>query len=76
MPHAPQWDAKPARWRLPASEKHTMDLLGKLYKDYTSTDFIFPELSSFLKAEIRFSPADFAIVAQSFPVDSPPPEFA
>jgi hypothetical protein len=60
---------------LPASEKHTMDLLGKLFKDYTSTDFILPTLNSFLKAEIQFSSAEFALLAPIFSVDSPPPQF-
>lgn len=60
---------------LPTSAKHTMDLLSKLFKDFTSTDFTIPSPDLFLKAENIFAVPDFAIIQQSFPVDSPPPDF-
>jgi len=61
---------------LPASAKHTMDLMGKLFKDFTSTSFITPSMDLVLQYDILFSVDDFLIIQQVFPIDSPPPEQA
>ena len=61
---------------LPASAKHTMDLMGKLFKDFTGTSFASPSLELTLKYDILFSVDDFLIIQQVFPIDSPPPEQA
>ena len=61
---------------LPASAKHTMDLMGKLFKDFTATSFITPSMDLVLKYDILFSVDEFLIIQQVFPIDSPPPEQA
>jgi len=61
---------------LPASAKHTMDLMGKLFKDFTGTSFTTPTMALVLKYDILFSVDNFSIIQQVFPVDSPPPEQA
>ena len=61
---------------LPASAKHTMDLMGKLFKDFTGTSFTTPSMALVLKYDILFSVDDFSIIQQVFPIDSPPPEQA
>jgi len=61
---------------LPASAKHTLDLMGKLFKDFTVTSFTTPSIALALKYDILFSVDDFLIIQQAFPVDSPPPEQA
>ena len=61
---------------LPASSKHTLDLMGKLFKDFTTTVFTVPSIDLILKYDIRFAVGDFSILQQVFPIDSPPPEFS
>jgi len=61
---------------LPSSAKHTMDLMGKLFKDFTATSFITPSMDLVLKYDILFSVGEFLIIQQVFPIDSPPPEQA
>jgi hypothetical protein len=61
---------------LPASAKHTMDLMGKLFKEFTTTSFITPSMDLVLKYDILFSADEFLIIQQVFPIDSPPPEQA
>ena len=61
---------------LPTSAKHTMDLMGKLFKDFTGTSFTTPSMVLVLKYDILFSEDNFSIIQQVFPIDSPPPEQA
>ena len=61
---------------LPTSAKHTMDLMGKLFKDFTVTSFTTPSIALALKYDILFSSGNFSIIQQVFPIDSPPPEQA
>jgi hypothetical protein len=61
---------------LPTSAKHTMDLLGKLFKDFTPATFTLPAQALILNNEILFGPIEIDIVEQTFPVDSPPPEIS
>jgi hypothetical protein len=59
---------------LPASTKNTLDLLGKLFKDYTPS--IFSLQTSFLawSREIVYLQGSFPVQRRDFSVDSPPPE--
>lgn len=59
---------------LPAATKHTMDLLGKLFKDYTSTAFAEPARHLVLSYDLLFAVGTFEIIHRAFPVDAPPPE--
>jgi hypothetical protein len=61
---------------LPSSAKHTMDLMGKLFKDFTGTSFTPPTMDLVLKYDILFSVDNFSIIQRVFPIDSPPPEQA
>lgn len=61
---------------LPASTKNTMDLLGKMFKDFTSTSFVTPEVGLILKYEIVFGVQNIGILYSGLPVDSPPPELS
>jgi hypothetical protein len=61
---------------LPASAKRTMDLMGKLFKDFMATNFVAPSINLVLKYDILFSGDDFLVIQQAFPIDSPPPEHA
>jgi len=59
---------------LPASTKNTMDLLGKFFKDFTTTPFASPSVALVLKYDILFAVNDFSVIQQSQVIDSPPPE--
>ena len=59
---------------LPASTKHTLDLLGKLFKDYTSPTFSLHATLLAWSVEIVFAEKSFPIQQLEFAVDSPPPE--
>jgi hypothetical protein len=59
---------------LPASTKHTLDLLGKLFKDYTSSIFSTQGTLSTWSIEITFAETSFELLHGEFTVDSPPPE--
>lgn len=61
---------------LPASTKNTMDLLGKMFKDFTSTSFVTPEVGLILKYDIVFGVENVAVLYSGLPVDSPPPELS
>jgi hypothetical protein len=61
---------------LPTSAKHTMDLMGKLFKDFTGTNFTTPSMALVLKYDIPFVVDDFNLIQQISPVDSPPPKLA
>lgn len=61
---------------LSTATKHTMDLFGKLFKDYTNTVFTTPALALNLSFDIILGSPDFSVIQQSFPVDSPPPELS
>jgi hypothetical protein len=59
---------------LPASTKHTMDLLGKLFKDFTGTSFSIPSKTLAVKYNILYALNDAVITQQTLSIDSPPPE--
>lgn len=59
---------------LPASTKHTLDLLGKLFKDYTPSTFSLPTALVAWSMEIEFAERSFPIPHREFAVDAPPPE--
>lgn len=59
---------------LPASTKNTMDLLGKIFKDFTPTSFTSPSMALVLKYDILFAENDFFVIQQSQVIDPPPPE--
>ena len=61
---------------LPSSAKNTMDLLSKLFKDFTATSFVAPALGLTLAYDIAFSAEDVTILQRGLPVDSPPPELS
>jgi hypothetical protein len=61
---------------LPTSAKNALDLMGKLFKDFTSTSFTTPSMDLVLRYDILFATDDFLIIQQVFPIDSPPPELA
>lgn len=61
---------------LPANTKHTMDLLSKLYKDFTPSATSMMEIELVLKYDILFAVGHFSIIQQVLPVDSPPPELS
>ena len=59
---------------LPASTKHTMDLLGKLFKDFAGTSFAIPSKKLALKYNILYEERDSAVIQQALSIDSPPPK--
>lgn len=59
---------------LPTSTKHTMDLLGKLFKDYTGTEFLALSFTQSQLQAIFIVRTDVLIHSQIQSVDSPPPE--
>jgi hypothetical protein len=59
---------------LPASTKHTVDLLGKLFKDYTATSFSLPCSLTSWSSDIFFGDNSFPLQSAFFSIDSPPPE--
>lgn len=61
---------------LPTSTKHTMDLLGKLFKDFTGTCFTIPPTALALKYNILHTEDDSLIISRVFSIDSPPPELS
>ena len=61
---------------LPATTKHTADLLGKLFKDFTATTFSFQSPMTTWSADILFVKNSFSLLSRFFSVDSPPPELA
>ena len=61
---------------LPASTKHTMDLLGKLFKDFAGTNFVIPSKTLALKYKILYEENDAVVIQQASAIDSPPPELS
>jgi hypothetical protein len=61
---------------LPTSTKHTLDLLGKLYKDFTKSSDTILSLGEGWSAKILFRENNFSLLQQVYPVDSPPPELS
>jgi hypothetical protein len=59
---------------LPASTKNTLDLLGKLFKDYTPSTFSLRGTCLTYTMEIVFAEKSFPLPLREFTVDSPPPE--
>lgn len=60
---------------LPSSTKHTMDLLGKMFKDFTAPANVAASFRLVSKYDILFTLNDVLIIQQAPAVDSPPPEF-
>lgn len=61
---------------LPASAKHTLDLFGKLFKDFTSTPFSMSSQVAGFGYDAPLTAYAFSFLAPSLPVDSPPPKQA
>ena len=61
---------------LPASAKHTMDLLAKIFKDFTRSSDILLSLRGGWSTDILFSVKDFSLLQQVYPIDSPPPKLS
>ena len=59
---------------LPNSAKSTMDLMSKIFKDFTGTSSIPLSMNLVLKYDIRFAVNSFPIIQEVLPIDSPPPE--
>jgi hypothetical protein len=60
---------------LPAGSKRAMDLLGKLFKDFTSIDSFMPSFAPNLSDGILFPFTSSLIIQLPLSVESPPPEF-
>ena len=58
---------------LPASANHTLDLLGKLFKDYTATVLSTLSVGTGWVIPILYGEAQFALLDLDYPVVSPPP---
>jgi hypothetical protein len=61
---------------LPASNKHTMDFLAKIFKDFTQSPDILLSLRGGWTSEILFGVNHFFVLQQVFPIESPPPELS
>ena len=61
---------------LPASSKHTLELLGKFFKDFTGASFIIPSVTLTLQYNLEYGAGDSAIIHQILSIDSPPPELS
>jgi hypothetical protein len=59
---------------LPTTTKHTIDLLAKLFKDYTATSFSLPTSLTIWNSDIFFGENSFPLQSSFFSIDSPPPE--
>lgn len=59
---------------LPTSAKHTIDLLGKLFKDYTSTEFTFISTVTGWFLDVPFAEKEFTVLQRNYPIPSPPPK--
>lgn len=58
---------------LPADAQKTVDLLGKLFKDYTASVSYQPAKSLELKYDFAFGEHSLTMSQPSIPIDSPPP---
>jgi hypothetical protein len=58
---------------LPVDTQKTIDLLGKLFKDYTATFISQPSKFLVLKYNFLFADASLKIMEQALPIDPPPP---
>ena len=59
---------------LPSSAKHTLDLFGKLFKDYTTTMLCLTGHAGW-SVQIPYGEPDVYLTSQHYPVISPPPDF-
>ncbi len=59
---------------LPAGAKHTMDLFGKLFKDYTSSLITCVSSGDGWTADITFPSEVSEVLQLNYPILSPPPE--
>jgi hypothetical protein len=58
---------------LPASAKHTVELFGKLFKDFTSTGLPTLTTGNGWALAIPYSDKEYALLELDYPVVSPPP---
>jgi hypothetical protein len=58
---------------LPASASHTLDLFGKLFKDYTATVLATLSVGTGWAIPIGYGEGQFALLDLDYPVISPPP---
>lgn len=59
---------------LPASTKHTLDLFGKLFKDFTSTLITCISSGEGWSLNISFANEASELLQQNYPILSPPPK--
>jgi hypothetical protein len=59
---------------LPTSTKQTIDLFGKLFKDYNSIHFSCSISNEGLNLNICYTELNLALLIQDYPIDSPPPQ--
>lgn len=59
---------------LPSSAKHTIDLFGKLFKDYTSTELTCISSGKEWCLNISFTEETFELLQKDYPILSPPPK--
>jgi hypothetical protein len=61
---------------LPASTKHTLDLFGKLFKDYTATAFSIASRVAACGYDVPDTAYQFSFLTPSLSIESPPPKLA
>ncbi|MEO7696787.1 MAG: hypothetical protein ABIS36_22670 [Chryseolinea sp.] len=59
---------------LPSSAKHTLDLFGKLFKDYTIHTFSVTSYEGWC-TQISYIALTWELATQSYPVPTPPPDY-
>lgn len=58
---------------LPAGSKQALNLLSKLFKDFTTTDHWSASFKCFILSTAPYSDIEVRLTSPSVPVDSPPP---
>ncbi len=59
---------------VPASTKHTIDLFGKLFKDYNSIHFACSFSNEGMNLSVCYTYLHLALPTQDYPIISPPPQ--
>lgn len=59
---------------LPTDARHTMDLFGKLFKDYTTSAFSSMNSAQGWCAHIQAPTSVFDVLQQDYPIHTPPPK--
>lgn len=59
---------------LPTGAKQALTFLGKLQKDFNTSEFVYFVESRYLFEQTYYTDLKFDLVKQYYPVDSPPPE--